>query len=91
MVVVAAGAQERGLRAERAISGEAEHVAVEGDRLGIAATLRWTWPMVVPAGRPSNGSARGSLELAEQAVDVERQRRHARGDLALPDSRGRSQ
>jgi hypothetical protein len=45
--------------------------------------LRWTWPITVPAGslEPLGGGVR---ELAEEAVDVERQRRHPLRDLALP-------
>ena len=72
---------------------EAEHVAVEGDRLRrSSATFRWTWPMTVPAGSPSNGSRRRIVELAEQA----RRRRAAASSSAAATcpsqtSRGRSQ
>ena len=40
--------------------------------------------MTVPAGRPSNGSEAGSSISAEEALDVERQGRHAVDDPPFP-------
>ena len=41
----------------------------------MSATCRWTWPIVVPAGGDGLRAGRGG-ELAEDVLEVERQRRH---------------
>ena len=69
-----------------AISPKPSTVAVEADRLRDRGHLQ----VHVAHDRPRAAARRrapspGSLELAEQALDVERQRRHPRADLPLPD------
>ena len=51
----------------------------------ISATLKWTWPITVPSGRAVERLGPGVVELPEEALDVERQRRHPLADLAFPD------
>ena len=61
VMVIAAGAEERGLRAE--LRHQRRSRARRGRRRSSrrsSRTLRCTWPMTVPAGRPSNGSDAGS-------------------------------
>ena len=83
-MVVAARGEERRLRPVLGHETEAEQVAVERDARGNVPDLQ-----VDVAHRRAVGLARerlrlGVVELAQQAVDVERIGSHAGGDLTLP-------
>ena len=84
-MVVAAGGQERRLLAELRHQVEAEHVAVEGDRLGDRRHLQVDVAHDRAVGQLLERLRLGVGQLAHQAADVERQRRHPLGDLAFPD------
>ena len=86
VVVIAAGAEERRLRAELRHQARSRGRRGRRRRSGAtSATFRCTWPITVASVSPSKGSRARIGELAEQAVDVERLRREARGHLTLPD------
>ena len=83
--MVAARGEERGLRPELRHEPEAEHVAVERDGVRDVGDLQVHVPHHRPFGKQVERGACGVLELPQEAAGVEREGRHPRADLALPD------
>ena len=83
--MVAAGGEERGLRAERGHQAEAEHVPVERDGFRDRRDTQVDVAHVSAAGKPVERLRGGIVELAEEALDVERKGRQPLSDLALPE------
>ena len=88
-MVVAAGAEERGLVAELRRQPEAEHVAVEADVSVDVGDAEMDVAHRRPVGEPVEGLA-GSSSSREQVVDVERRVVIRSATWPSHSSRGRS-
>src|SRR4051794_10775707 len=84
-MVVAAGAEERGSRAELRHHVHAEDAVVELDRRRDVGHPKVHVPHHGSVGETLEGLGRRVVELAEEALDVEGHRRQPLEDLALPE------
>src|SRR5436305_3409026 len=84
MVVVAAGAEKRGIRAQLRHQRETNHVTVEGDRFADPGDLEMDVSHDRAGWKPGERVRCSILEFAEETLDIEWEGGHPIGNLPLP-------